>query len=441
MKTIVLGGGVAGIAASVKLARCGAEGELLEASRKLGGRIAEIALPEGNFPPLDYGQHAISTAYENFFNLLEIIGSRNEVTVNGEEKIIFTEKNGRHAELNVDAHFYPFNLLAALFRLSHLTATEKIALLNFFIFIKRADPDKYKGKTFGELSKQRKQGRLREKFWDKIIVSIFNTKAENVNAKLFLTVMRKIFFNGKAPPEIILPKKTLNAIVTMPAIEYLTRRNFTISFGERVLSLKTERNKIIGIVTNKREITDFDYVISALPPHALSNVLPDDFSNLKRKLASLEYSPILTAYIKLKRNDLTERKYLLVNSTLDWLFNFGDYVAVVVSSSDIFNEANEEEIKKRIIVELNEFFSVFSNENVLSFVLVIIKKSTIMSDNLNYGLREQIDSPFNNLHFAGDWHGNVYPPTIENAVFTAYKAVEEICSRSLNLRTIQNILQ
>ncbi len=442
MKALVIGGGIAGLSAAVELVSCGVETELLEASSRLGGRIMSAKFPRSDFPPLDIGQHALSASYENLFAMLEKVGA--ELNAGKEENLFITFRgtNGNIASLNLPDADSVFALAREFLGLQHLTFSEKIRFARFLLFVKTAKPEKYADKTVGDLFDKFNQSEIEEKFWDKILLSLFATPPRSINAAPFLRVLQEMFFKKKGAQKIYVLNRTLEDAIIKPVANFLNAASaFKLALREKAIAFVPEGDKIASVITNNRKISDFDYVVSAVPPEKLAEILPER-TKIRDSLLKFRYAPILTAYIKIRKNDLTEKAYLLPESSLDWLFNFGDYVSVVASYPQKLTAEPEREIKKRIIGELNKFFSVFSEENILDFVLLIKKKSIIMSDNLNYGLREQIGSPFSNLLIAGDWVNAVLPPVAENAVLTGFEAAKKICSLnydSLDGRTVNNI--
>ncbi|MBS0291573.1 MAG: NAD(P)-binding protein, partial [Proteobacteria bacterium] len=70
MKTAVVGGGWAGIAAAVALADAGHEITVFEMAPQLGGRARSVA----GDPPFDNGQHILIGAYRDSLALMRRLG-------------------------------------------------------------------------------------------------------------------------------------------------------------------------------------------------------------------------------------------------------------------------------------------------------------------------------------------------------------------------------
>ncbi|HSR02143.1 MAG TPA: NAD(P)-binding protein, partial [Methylophilaceae bacterium] len=71
----IIGGGIAGLSASVTLAEKGIASSILEASSQLGGRARNVAVEfNSQVVQLDNGQHILVGAYHETLNLLKKIG-------------------------------------------------------------------------------------------------------------------------------------------------------------------------------------------------------------------------------------------------------------------------------------------------------------------------------------------------------------------------------
>ncbi len=434
MKCAVIGGGLAGLSTSVYLTDNNHSVSIFESSSSLGGRVKQIS-PSSEFPDLDYGQHALSSAYKYMFKFADKIGSLTKFKIPERLNITFVNKNAS-SKLKTGYLPYPFNLLLGLMNFSLISGKERRALIKFLIFIKNSDESFYTSKTLCEFFAKHKQTEnLIKSFWNKVAISIFNTKTKDVDPQMFVFTMRKLFFEKKDNFITFAPKLTINKLLISPAIDYLNTKKVEFRLKEKITALNIKSNKVTKIITDKNEYADFDFVISTIQPYQLINILPK--SELTEKLSEFRYSPIITGFIKIDKPFLKDKMIAFNDSFIDWVFNFGRYISIVISANDEIADLDKNSLKNKIISELNSFFPVFSSRNVLDFVLINEKKSTIMSDNLINRLRDNIYSPYTNLIFAGDWTNTGLPATIESAVLSGKYAAWRV-ENSLKLWTYNN---
>jgi squalene-associated FAD-dependent desaturase len=434
MKCAVIGGGLAGLSAAVYLTDNNHSVTIFESSATLGGRAKQINTTS-ELPHLDYGQHVLSSAYKYMFKFADKIGSRQKFKIPERLDVTFMNHT-TSSKLKTGYLPYPFNLLLGLMNFSLISGEERRALIKFLFFIKNSDESFYTSKSLCEFfAKHNQTENLIKSFWNKVVISIFNTKTEDVDPQMFVFTMRKLFFEKKDNFIVFAPKLTLDELLISPAIDYLESKNAAVKLKEKVTSFNIESNRVKKIVTDKGEYSDFDFVISATQPYQLINILPE--SELTAKLSGFKYSPIITAFIKIDKPFLKDKMTALIDSEIDWIFNFDKYISVVISANEKIADFDKNSLKNVIISELNSFFPVFSSKNVLDFVLINEKKSTIMSDNLINRLRDNIYSPYTNLIFAGDWTNTGLPATIESAILSGKFAAWRV-ENSLKLWTYTN---
>ena len=432
MKCAVIGGGLAGLSTAVYLTDNNHSVTIFESSATLGGRAKQIS---SRFQDLDYGQHVLASAYKYMFKFADKIGSGQKFKIPERLDITFVNKE-TSSKLKTGYLPYPFNLLLGLMNFSLISGQERRALIKFLIFIRNSDESFYTSKSLCEFfAKHNQTENLIKSFWNKVVISIFNTKTEDVDPQMFVFTMRKLFFEKKDNFIVFTPKLTLNELLISPAVDYLNGKNVKIKLKEKVTAFNIEKNRVTKIITDIGEYPDFDFVISATQPYQLANLLPE--SELTEKLNEFKYNPIVTAYIKIDKPFFKDKMVALIDSKIDWIFNFGKYISVVISANENIADLEKKSLKNLIISELNSFFPVFSSKNVLDFVLINEKKSTIMSDNLINRLRDNIYSPYVNLIFAGDWTNTGLPATIESAILSGKFAAWRV-ENSLKLWTYNN---
>lgn len=426
-KVIIIGGGFAGLSAGVFLSKAGFKVEVLEASQKLGGRAYSFTDKETN-TIIDNGQHILMGCYNETLDFLNLIGAKNNFNSQKKLKVNFLKENFKVYTLEAKTNFYPFNLLSGLLNYKAITLYERFKLLSFFLkiyFYSGSLLEKISIEQWLLLEKQNEN--IRKAFWEILAVGSLNTNIKNASAKVFSDILKKIFFRSNKAAAIILPKFGLSEMYCLKSKEFIESRNGKIILSETVDSVKLENNKIKEIKTNKRNITDFNYVVFAIPFYSLNKILNNkkEFNFLD---VDLQYSAILNVHIWLKENNLEKTFYGLINSSVHWIFNHGTHLTIVISDANHLIDKSKEELFELISTELEKFIRI-KKEDILNYQIIKEKRSTFVPSNEILGKRPNAKTNIKNLYLAGDWIETGLPSTIESAVKSG-KIVSEIIPKN-----------
>jgi squalene-associated FAD-dependent desaturase len=429
-KCFIVGGGLAGLSSAVFLSKAGYEVELIESTPKLGGRTYSFINKNSN-SEIDNGQHILMGTYQNTFEFLEIIGSAKIPEYQNNLEVKFQNKNGIEFSLKAPHSVYPLNLIQALISYKVISLAERLKIIKFIFTIMLNKGNDLNQKNLNQYLAEKKQTAASiNSLWELIAVSAMNTKLNEASAEAFVKLLSKMFLNGNRASTIVLPKVPLSRLFIEPAKKYIELRSAECSVSETLKSITTSQNEIIKITTNKREIKDFDYVILAIPHHAYKHIksntkILDDFT------ITMPTSPIITIHIWLNK-ELFEYKFMgLIDSQIHWIFRNKDNYSIVISASDQYTELNNSEIFNLLVLEISKYFPTFSINDVLDYKIINEKKATIKCTIENEKIRRNINSPYNNLLFAGDWTNTDLPGTIEGAILSGKNAANIILAKNL----------
>lgn len=411
-KVIILGGGIAGLSAASFLAAEGYKTEVIESSPKLGGRAYSF-YDQFSGISFDNGQHIMMGCYKETLRFFNLIGAAGNIKVQEKLDIRFLKPGFKEYRLKSSSAPYPFNLLSALLGYNALSFEEKISFIKVFLRLPL-----YSSKDFNSISV--KEWLLRESisenaiksFWEILCIGAMNTETELASADLFIKILKEIFLKGKKNSLIILPVSGLTESYCNPAENYIIKNNGVISKGELVEGFNYFKNTITGIITDKRNIKDFDYVISALPYYSLKKILP------QVKELPFRYSPIISAQLVLKNNKMEDTFWGLIDSPVHWIFNRGTHLSIVISSAHNFVNLENETLKKIILDELFEY-TPLREEDILTCRILKEKKATFIPESDILDKRPPLNTTFSNFFLAGDWVQTGLPATLESAVLSA----------------------
>ncbi|MDA3859969.1 MAG: FAD-dependent oxidoreductase, partial [Melioribacteraceae bacterium] len=242
-----------------------------------------------------------------------------------------------------------------------------------------------------------------------------NTTAKLASSKMFIDMMKIIFFTDKRSSNIIIPKVDLSNALINPAVEKLISDGVKISTSERVISVSSNNEKAISIQTNKRKIEDFDILISSIPASSLSKIKFEN-SIFPLMLPKLKYSPIITVHVWLNENPLKEKMYNLIGGEFDWVFNHGSHLSFLKSNAQQLASINKNKVIKIVFSELKKYFTILNNTEIKDYTVLKEINATFIPDLDSIKERDSISSSFKNMFVIGDWTNTGLPATIEGAV-------------------------
>jgi zeta-carotene desaturase len=298
-RAIVLGGGVAGIAAAFLLRDRGFAVALLEAHRWLGGRA--FSLPARGFRDApDNGPHVMLGCYEHMRRLLRRLGTEDAFAVARTMRLLLRDPHGRESRLVLPPLPTPLAMPLALCRLRGLAARERVAALRGMAAALRAPPG---AQTLAQwIACHRQDGGPRRYLWEPLCRAILNAEPDVVAADLFVATLRRAFAGRAANAAIWLPKKPWSAIIDGPAQARLAAEGIELRTGARVASLDTDSGRIAGVTLDGGEripVGSDDLVVSALPWHAIARLVPE--LAVAERIAA---SPLVSIWFEFDR-DLT----------------------------------------------------------------------------------------------------------------------------------------
>lgn len=424
-KCVVVGGGLAGLSAAAFLADSGIKVELIEASPKLGGRTYSFK-DKSTSDVIDNGQHIMLGCYKDTLDFIRLINAQDKFIFQKQLKVNFVKENFELFQLKSNNYVYPFNLFSALLNYKAISLNNRIRLLKFFakLFL-YPDNSLNKITVHQWLIQENQNEELIKSFWEILAVGTLNTNIRKASAKVFSEILKKMFFSGSKASTIILPKLGLSESFCNDSRRFIEERKGTISLLETVNEFVSSGEKIISIKTNKRELTRFDYVVSAVPYYIFENILGNNTSILND--IDFKYSTIVSIHIWLRDNKLTDDFYGLINSPVHWIFNHISHLTLVISDANDYAAAPKEELFDLAASEIEKYLKI-SGDNIVSYKIIKEKRATFIPSNDILDKRPNSYTKLKNLFIAGDWVNTGLPSTIESAVKSGKIVSQLICN-------------
>jgi zeta-carotene desaturase len=461
----VVGGGLAGLAASCALAESGFAVTLFERRPYLGGRASSYQHP-GTGEVVDNCQHVLLGCCTNLVDFYKRLGVENRIR--WYEKLTFLEPGGRASVIEPSALPAPLHTAPAFLKAGCLGISDKLAIARAMAALAPATPGD-SGESFLKwLRRHGQTERAIERFWKTVLVSALNEDIDLVSVPYAAQVVRESFLKSAAAGRMGVPTVPLSDLYSV-AGNYIGSRGGEVRYRASVDSFRAELANVKLLSAGGEE--SFDFVVSAVPFDVLERMLPPTTAAdpLRQTLSQFETSPITGIHLWFDRQITDLEHAVLLDRTIQWMFhkskllergaespehvgvrrmshgsedagsggtatleeddslqesNGGSYLELVVSSSKTLVEKSKSEIIDLALRELQEFFPETRNAKLL--------KSTVIKEvHATYSPRPGVDrhrpqpeTVWPRVFLAGDWTATGWPATMEGAVRSGYIAAQ-----------------
>ncbi|MBX3402118.1 MAG: hydroxysqualene dehydroxylase HpnE [Phycisphaeraceae bacterium] len=434
---LVVGGGIAGLAAAVRLAESGARVTLLETRQKLGGRATSFKdVRSGQV--LDNCQHVVLGCCTNYLDLLARLGAAEKVrwhdaqywadggtALQSDARAVPTMSIIRPGPLPAPAHFGVSMLRAPL-----LSLRESSAIGRCCMAILRTDRAAWQSHTFGEFLRGHGQSeRVVRRFWEPVVVSACNLAIDRVAASVALHVFQEGFLANREAARIGVP--------SVPLVELYERAEAIVSdAGGRVeLGAGVERLDARSAMTTDGRRFEADAVVCAVPVERVNRLVGEADRTRDARFAPLDrftHSPILGVHLEFDRNVLgTMPHCVLVERPTQWLFrknDAGTYVHAVISAADDWVALDEREIGERVLADMHACLPDSRAARLVRVRAVKEKLATFAPTPESEGIRPCAVGP-SGIILAGDYTDTGWPATMEGAARSGYTAAAAALQR------------
>lgn len=446
-RVIVLGGGLAGLAAAIRLAEGECEVEVLEKRPVLGGRASSF-LPPGGAEPIDNCQHVLLGCCTNLLDFFRRAGTADRFRFY--DHFLFLGPGGL-SSVGASSLPAPLHLVPSLAAFRDLGWRDVWGIARAMTAILRQGDvplDESPDETMLHwLQRQRQTSLAIEFFWRAVLTSALNEDLERLSARHGFHVFWDAFLRNRRGYRMGIPTTSLAELYSGEALSSKCR----VTRGTAVDRVEVCDKRITRLVLQNGETREADYYVSAVPPDGLARLLPapvlGEWPALER-LAQLEWSPITGIHLWFDRPISDLEHTAILGRTVQWLFNKngitrrtgkpssggteGYYVQFVVSASRSLTTLRRDEIVAKVLEEVRELFPSSRDAQLLKAVVVKETESTISFPPGTDALRPGPDSTLANLFLAGDWTATGWPPTMEGAVRSGYRAAERVTAATGN---------
>jgi zeta-carotene desaturase len=416
---MVIGGGLAGLAAAAALGGAGHRVTVLEARPFLGGRATSYEIGDGE--TIDNCQHILLRCCVNLLDFYRRLGVDRDVAFYRD--YWFIEPGGRRSRLRAGRLPAPAHFAGSFLKLPFLTLGDKLAIARAMRAFEReaSRPDLDRITMLDWLREQRQPPGATARFWRQVLVSAINEELDRMSACHGFQVFREGFLASKDAYEMGVPAVPLTRLYRTEAWQQAGAVNIrTRAAVERVAI----SDGAVQCIRAGGEDLRADSYVCALPFERVPALLPD----LGIDTSAFEHSPITGIHLWYDRPVTDLPQATLLDRTIQWMFNKSDgrYVQLVVSASRGLVEMPRAEVIALATRELGEFFPAVGDARLEKAHVVKELRATFSARPGLESLRPPARTRIRNLFLAGDWTRSGWPATMEGAVRSGYLAAEAV---------------
>jgi hydroxysqualene dehydroxylase len=408
----IIGAGVSGLAAAVRLASSGRTVAVHEATSQAGGRCRSYHDPALDMM-IDNGNHLVLSGNRAVLDYLEAIGTRDQLVGPATARFPFIDlKTGMRWTLRANDGRVPWWIFDPGRRVPRTSAADYLSLLPLL----RAGPNA----AIGDVMKC--SGVLYEKLVGPLLLAALNTEPPSGSAALAAAVIRETLAAGGRSYRPLIARDGLSAALIDPALRFIERKGGTISFGHRLRALTYDSGRVMALDFGEESVplADDDAVVLAVPPVVAASVVPD----LQTPTA---FRAIVNAHFRIEPPAGVEAITGVVNGTVEWLFAFRDRLSVTISCADRLLDVPREELAARLWDEVATIAGIAAP--LPPWQIVRERRATFAALPEENAKRPGAGTEWSNLFLAGDWTATGLPATIEGAIRSGNKAAEMAASR------------
>jgi squalene-associated FAD-dependent desaturase len=433
-RVVIIGGGLAGLAAATALAPRGFDVTLLESRGRLGGRASSF-VDAATGQLTDACQHVSMGCCTNFAHFCKEIGISSFLQT--QPALYFMTPDRRTSRFSADPLPAPVHLGRSFGRIHFLTSGQKLRIAAGLAALVLAGTAK--DPPFQQWLDQHWQTEETvRRFWGVILTSALNETPARVGLRYARKVFVDAFLRRRRGFEVEIPRVPLGRLYGDELEEWLCLRKVAVQLNTAAKAIHVAEDMVRSLELRDGSTCEADWYVAALPFDRLLSVLPpligaqEHFANLKY----LETSPITSVHLWYDRPVTSLPHVILVDCVGQWIFNRGEtqsgehYVQVVVSASRQFRDLGHKEVEQRIVAELAGLFDDASEEHLRRARVVTEHDATFSAVPGVDRWRPAQASPIGNLFVAGDWTATGWPATMEGAVRSGYLAAEAILRRA-----------
>ena len=410
----IIGAGISGLSAAVRLASAGYEVHVHEATQQAGGRCRSYFDTATNLT-IDNGNHLLLSGNRHALAYARSIGTEAGLVGPKRAQFPFVDlSTGQRWQLDLGDSRLPLWVFDEGRRVPDTGLVDYLALMPLIW----AGPDKLVGKTIPC------KGNLYQRLVQPLLLAALNVDPPEGSAGLAGAIVRETLLAGGLACRPLIAREGLSAVLVEPAIELLKKNGARIRFGHelREFTMSADRIGELKFGDDTIEIGPDDTVVLAVPPRPAAALLP----GLK---TPQKFRAIVNAHFRFDPPPGAPPILGVVGGLVEWLFAFPQRLSITISNGDRLVDMPREELALAIWRDVCKAAGLPGEPALPPWQIVRERRATFEATPEQNALRPGPVTACKNLFLAGDWTDTGLPATIEGSVRSGDRAADLVLAR------------
>jgi squalene-associated FAD-dependent desaturase len=403
----IIGAGLAGLAAAVRLAGRGRKIVVYEATDHAGGRCRTY-YDDLTGMLIDNGTHLVLSGNYAARAFLRTIGTEGRLHGPRDADYPFIDlATKKRWKLNFGNGFLPWWIFKKNDRIPETRAGDYLSLAR----LAWAPTDRALGETMSGASP------VYQRLISPFFLAALNIEPLKGSTKLIAAVIRETIAKGGRAARPLIAQEGIGKAFIDPALKYLRKRGISIVYKSELVAMRLGKARVTELKFPDRTVTlgAHDDVILAVPAYTATRLMP-------QLRAPSSFCPIVNIHFRTNVPKSFPPMIGVLNGLSQWIFSTAGKISVTISDAERAAKMHRDDLARKIWREVATLAKLPAE--LPPWQIVRERRATFAATPEENAKRPDAETKWANLFLAGDWTATGLPATLEGAIRSGNRAAD-----------------